>query len=107
MKHTWQINQLERRKSDGVVNIVDYSCRTEDTGSGKLYNTATLGKYSLPEKSSLDADFIPFENLTENVVLGWITGSIDKAGIELANSSSISASIAYDSSQLKGIGVPW
>ena len=40
-----------------------------------------------------DADFIAFEDLTEEIVLGWITSSIDTSIFETENSSSIAQQV--------------
>jgi hypothetical protein len=95
MTHTWYIKNLERDTSDGMVTKVDYECKT-------LYNLEFqrfpvgqnyYGQVTLTTGSVSDPNFISYENLTENVVFGWITGSIDTASIELQNSGSIASRV--------------
>jgi hypothetical protein len=60
--------------------------------SGAAINWVTTTRNAATGSVS-DPNFISYENLTENVVFGWITGSIDTASIELQNSGSIASRV--------------
>ena len=103
MDHIWKIYDLESIIADGMVTSVTYACESNLDGIG----TREIGDISLTTGSASDSDFIPYTDLTEAGVLGWITGSIDTTAIETSNS----ASIARDKTALDAVttktGTPW
>ena len=56
---------------------------------------------------SSDTDFIQYENLTQDIVLGWITGSLDVNAIQTANSASVAVKIAEYNAETEANGLPW
>ena len=73
----WSIPQLERKSVDGGVVEVHW-CATivEDPWASSVYGTKMLS----PEPSS--ESFVPFESLTEELVLQWCHTDTQKAAIE-------------------------
>ena len=102
MNHTWKIYDLKRTIADGVVTEVTYACESNYSGSG----TRKIGELTVVGSVD-DADFVPYEDLTEAIVLGWITGSVDTASIETDNSASIAASIVARAAITESNGTPW
>ena len=102
MNHTWKIYDLKRTIADGVVTEVTYACESDYSGSG----TRKIGELTVVGSVD-DADFVPYEDLTEAIVLGWITGSVDTASIETDNSASIAASIVARAAITESNGTPW
>lgn len=102
MNHSWKIYDLKRIKTDGVVTDVTYACESEYSGSGtrKIDELEVVG-------SADDPNFIPYADLTEAIVLGWVTGSVDTASIESENSSSIASSIVARAAVTASNGTPW
>jgi hypothetical protein len=78
--------------------------------SGAAINWVTTTRNAATGSVS-DPNFISYENLTENVVFGWITGSIDTASIELQNSGSIASRIneylELEAQKTASQGLPW
>ena len=103
MEHIWKIYNLERIISDGMVTKVVYACESEGDGFGDRYINTT----NLTTGSSSDANFITYENLTEDTVLGWITGSINQSDIELNLSSSIASRVIANAAITSSMGTPW
>mgnify|MGYP001576139443 CR=1 FL=1 len=103
MKHTWEIHNLNRTLSDGLIVSASYLCRTELNGE----STRTIDQIELPYKDPSDADFIAYEELTQDIVVGWVTGSIDTASIYSNNSSSIAQIINDKNAITTGDGIPW
>lgn len=75
MATTWKIrNVMVYNTLDGnsdVIYLVNYNVTaTDDNGN----------VYVLPEEAMIDTssitDFVPFEDLTEEVVLGWVTTNL-------------------------------
>lgn len=102
MNHTWKIYDLKRTTADGVVTEITYACESEYSGSG----TRKIGDLTVAGSAS-DPDFIPYADLTEATVLGWVTGSIDTSSFETQNSSSIAANIVARAAITESNGTPW
>jgi hypothetical protein len=103
MTHTWEIHNLERQLSDGLILTASWYCKTELEGE----SDRSVGDVNLPYKDPSDADFVSYENLTEDVVLGWVTGSLDTASIYSNHSSSIANRINEINALTTGEGIPW
>ena len=102
MNHTWKIYDLKRTIADGVVNKITYACESEYSGSG----TRKIGDLTITGSAS-DPDFISYTDLTEGIVVGWVTGSIDTSSIETENSSSIASNIVARAAITEKNGTPW
>jgi hypothetical protein len=94
MEFNWYINNLTRNTSDGLVYDVEYTYETIVSGSisRKWGNIEISG-------SATDEGFVPFEDLTQDMVLGWITGSFDIPTIQTELSSSVSKLVNGESTQ--------
>lgn len=102
MTHTWQIINLTRTISDGVVNKIDYGCFSEHEGE----STRTISDLEIT--GSVDEPgFIAYEDLTENDVLGWVYSNVNQSEIETANSASIAAQVIAKAAITEASGIPW
>jgi len=102
MNHTWKIYDLKRTIADGVITKVTYACESNEADSG----TRKIGELTVVGSAD-DTDFVLYEDLTEDIVLGWITSSIDTSSIETENSASIAASIVLRAAITESNGTPW
>ena len=102
MNHNWKIYDLKRIKASGVVNTITYGCESEESG----FSTRKIGELTITGSDS-DPGFIPYDNLTEANVIGWVTGSVNVAGIQTENSSSIASNIAAAAAVTESNGTPW
>tara|TARA_B100001093_G_scaffold277331_2_gene265043 strand:+ start:536 stop:850 length:315 start_codon:yes stop_codon:yes gene_type:complete len=102
MKHIWKIYNLERIKADGFVTDVTYACESSDNN----ISTRLIGDLTL-SGSTEEPGFVPYENLTESEVLGWVNASIDEAAVETANSASIAAMAIARAAITSSNGIPW
>ena len=80
----WNIQDLTRETSTGVVKEVEWTLdfiheRVLNRKKGVAYLTGSLS----------DPNFIEFDNLTEDIVLSWITGSLDQTSLKTELSSSM------------------
>ena len=68
--YSWKIAQLERETSDGYVYTAHY---TVDANDG-TYSAGAYGSigFQHPEKE----DLIPFADLTEEIVVGWVQNAL-------------------------------
>jgi len=103
MEHNWKIYDLKRVIADGMVIQATYACESKENQSSTRY----IGDIELTTGSISDPDFVTYDDLTQDNVLGWVTGSIDTASIETENSASIARNIVQRSKITKRDGTPW
>jgi hypothetical protein len=96
IEYTYTIAQLERNTSDGFVVTVHYRVNAVD-GDYSASTYGTVG-YTQSEES-----FTPFDQLTEETVIGWVQNSLDKDEIEANLASQIEAAKA----PATVAGMPW
>jgi hypothetical protein len=95
MTITWKINNLERQTSDGLVTVVHWGASAVDGDySAYIVNTQALERGD---------SFVNYDTLTEETVLGWLWGKIDKDAVEAALTSQIEAQKA----PVTANGLPW
>ena len=84
MEYHWSIGNLTRQADNGLVYDVEYSYETYTSGQ-----SAGIYGQMLVTGSSTEPGFIPFEDLTQDIVLRWITGIFDIPIIQTELSSSL------------------
>jgi hypothetical protein len=90
----WNIVQLDRKTADNYVTTAHWNC------------TATDGDFSANAYGSVgfSGDLVtPYENLTQEQVLGWVWEQIDKAEIE----ANLTKQIQAQKNPVSETGVPW
>ena len=75
-----KIMQLDRSLPDGVV----VTCHWRASLTDGDYTASSYGAEGFNQKSPDNPDFIPYEDLTEEIVKGWVTDKIG-ADIQLVN----------------------
>jgi hypothetical protein len=102
MTHSWKIYDLKRTIADGVVNTITYGCESklENASARKIEDLTITGSVE-------EENFIPYEELTQEVVLGWVTSLVDTATIETLNSASIAQQIEAQAALTEVNGTPW
>jgi hypothetical protein len=95
---TWNIPNLERKTADGFVFKAHWRCTATD-GEFSASSCGTQGFQQDPEAG----DLIPYEDLTKEMVLGWLFNSIDKDATEEA----LKAKIDAEKNPPTAAGVPW
>jgi hypothetical protein len=98
--YKWNIANMERHTADGVVFTVHYTVNAEDGA----YSAGAYGSLGLeaPEPD----DMIPFDDLTEEIVVGWVK---DKFGEEKVTEieAALQAQLDEKHAPTKAAGVPW
>ena len=102
MEHIWKIYNLERITTTGFVIDVTYACESSYNGTF----TRSIGDLLLSGSDS-EPGFIPYEDLTESEVLGWVNAGVDEAATETSNSASIAAMIVAEAAVTSSDGIPW
>ena len=98
---TWSVNTLERELADGYVNKVIFRVDGEDG----TYNFRATGEVNLPKPDTL----VPYADLTEEVVLGWIKAKLDtdNAGTVANIETAVENGVNIQKTPTHGSGVPW
>ena len=97
MNYNWQIVELNRLTSDGFVVTVHYNVSAVD-GDFTASTYGTVG-YTQEEGES----YIPYDQLTEEVVVGWVQQSLGKDTVE----ASLAGQIEAQKNPTQIAGVPW
>ena len=92
---TWTINNLERQTSDGLVTVVHWGANaSEDDFGASIVNTQALERGD---------SFVNYDTLTQETVLGWVWGKVDKEAVEAA----LTAQIEAQKAPVSASGLPW
>lgn len=96
---TWHIAQLERETSDGYVFTAHYTVDAKD-------DTYSAGAYGSLGFERPEEDMIPYADLTEEIVIGWVK---DKFGAEKVAEieAALQSQIDEQRNPTKAQGVPW
>ena len=94
---TWTIPQMDRLTSDGFVVTVHYIVNAVD-GDYTASTYGTVGYTQQPGET-----YIPYDQLTEAVVVGWVQNSLGQATVE----ASLQGQIDLLKNPVQEAGVPW
>lgn len=99
MTITWTISQLDRSLPDGAVYTAHWQVAAVDGNySASAYSTASF----TPDPAS--PDFVPYADLTEADVLGWVWSSgVDKDATE----ATLATQIEAQKNPVSATGLPW
>jgi len=96
--YTWSVANMERNTADDGVVVVHWRCEGVDGDhTASSYGTTS----HTPDPSA--ASFVAYADLTEETVLGWVYGSVDKDATEAA----IAAKIDAIANPTTASGTPW
>ena len=95
---TWAISNLERNVADGGVTVAHWRVSEVDGD----YSASTYGTVDFTPDANAD-DFVAYDDLTEEVVLGWVWESVNQADTEAA----LTANIEGQKNPVSADGMPW
>ena len=96
MATTWTITQLDRQTSNGFVTTAHWTASAVDGD----YLASTYATSSWADGTPT----IPYADLTQEEVLGWIwANGVDKEAVE----ASLASQIALQKNPVTATGVPW
>ena len=95
---TWTIANLERNVADGGVTVAHWRV-TEVDGD---YSVSAYGTCGFTPDPDAD-DFVAYDSLTEEVVMGWVHAEVDKDATEAA----LTANIEGQKNPVSADGMPW
>jgi uncharacterized GH25 family protein len=94
---TWFIVQMDRLTSDGFVVTVHYNVSATDGD----YSASTYGTVGYTEQP--DESYTPYEQLTQEQVVGWVQESLGKDTVE----ASLAGQIEAQKNPTQVSGLPW
>ena len=96
---TWAVANLERETQDGYVYTIHYTVSAND-------GTYSAGAYGSLGLERPEGELIPFSELTEALVIGWVK---DKFGDEKVAEieAALQAQLNEQRNPTKAAGVPW
>jgi hypothetical protein len=97
MNYQWNVVQLDRLTSDGFVVTVHYTVNAVDGD----YTSSIYGTVSYTEQP--DEQYIPYAELTEAEVVGWVQESLGKDTVE----EGLAAQIEAQKNPVQEVGLPW
>ena len=100
---TWAINTLERHTADGIVYSVHYTVNATDG----TYSEGAYGSIGLEAPPEEGYDVVAYDDLTEEVVLGWTKTALGGDEKVQAVESALQARIDEKRTPTKANGVPW
>jgi hypothetical protein len=95
--YTWTIQQMDRLTSDGFVVTVHYNVSAIDGD----YSASTYGTVGYTEQP--DGEYTPYDELTEEQVVGWVQESLGKETVE----ASLDSQIEAQKNPVQQSGLPW
>lgn len=98
----WSIAQLERNADDNGVVTAHWRVLATETVGEDTFSASSYGTCSWTPEPSTEG-FVPFEDLTEAMVIEWVKGSLDVEAIE----SGLTAQIEDQKAPKVLAGVPW
>ena len=93
----WQIVQMDRLTSDGFDVVVHYNVSAEDGD----YQASTYGTTSYTQTPG--ETYIPYEDLTQPIVVGWVQEALGKDTVE----ASLQGQIDALKNPVQESGLPW
>ena len=103
---TWTIATLERdlqpADMDGAVVVAHWRANASETVGEDTFSASSYGTVGFTPDPT-DPDYVPYADLTEEVVLGWVWESVDKDATE----ASLAAKIEAEKNPVTADGVPW
>ena len=100
---TWTVPLTEyTNNADKSVVVCHWRVSTEETVGDVTYTASSYGTCGFsPDPSA--PNYIPYADLTQEIVLGWVYDSVDKDATE----ASLQANIDLQINPVTASGVPW
>jgi hypothetical protein len=96
MEFNWNVVQMDRLTSDGFVVTVHYTVNAVD---GE-YTASTYGTVGYTQG---EGSYVPYADLTQAEVVGWVQESLGKDIVE----ENLAAQIEAQKNPVQETGLPW
>ena len=99
---TWTIANLERNVADGGVTVAHWRVTESETVGDDTFTASAYGTVGFtPDPDA--SDFVAYDSLTEEVVMGWVWESVNQEDTEAA----LTANIEGQKNPVSANGMPW
>jgi len=99
---TWTIANLERNLADGGVTVAHWRVTESETVGEETFTASAYGTVGFtPDPDA--SDFVAYDSLTEEVVMGWVWESVNQEDTEAA----LTANIEGQKNPVSADGMPW
>ena len=102
--YTWGVANLERHLADEVVYTVHWTVNAERTVDEDTFTAGAYGSIGLGEPDA--QAFIPYEELTPEIVTGWVKEKLGEEQVESIESA-LSSQLDDQQTPKNASGVPW
>ena len=99
---TWTIANLERNVADGGVTVAHWRVSESETVGDDTFTASAYGTVGFTPDASA-SDFVAYDSLTEEVVMGWVWESVNQEETEAA----LTANIEGQKNPVSANGMPW
>ena len=99
---TWTIANLERNVADGGVTVAHWRVTESETVGEDTFTASSYGTCGFTPDASAE-DFIAYDDLTEEVVMGWVHEEVSQEDTEAA----LAANIEGQKNPVSADGMPW
>jgi hypothetical protein len=97
ISYNWSVVNLDRKTSDGFVVTVHFNVSAVDGD----YTASTYGTVGYTQEEG--ESYVPYANLTPEIVTGWVQESLGKDTVEASLASQIEAL----KNPTQESGLPW
>jgi NADH:ubiquinone oxidoreductase subunit len=98
----WSIANLERELSTGGVTVAHWRVTESETVGEDTFTASSYGTCGFTPDADAD-DFVAYNSLTEEVVMGWVHAEVDQSATEAA----LTANIEAQKNPVSADGMPW
>ena len=98
MEIKWTLSTLERDTATGFVRVAHWQCTGTDVRGSEDFSASVYSTCSFEGELS-----VPYDQLTEATVLGWVWCQVDKEATEAA----VAAQIEAQKNPVTATGLPW
>jgi hypothetical protein len=98
----WSIANTERYLDTGGVFVVHWRVTAEETVGEDTFTASAYGTVGFTPDADAD-DFVAYDSLTEEVVMGWVWTEVNQEETEAA----LTANIAGQKNPVSADGMPW
>ena len=109
--HTETITLMEvlKSNSDNIVGKVKVNISSSDDSNPSKYKFDGSQTFDISTTgiTTSTSGFVTYENLTENIVKGWISAGLSTSKIKTSNAARINYMIAQDNRTTADKALPW
>lgn len=99
---TWTIANLERNASNDGVVVAHWRVTSTETVEEETYTASSYGTVSFAPDPDAEG-FVPFDQLTEATVIGWVQADMDVEAVE----ANLATQIEEAKAPAVVAGTPW